>query len=124
MKPGKKFSTFCGSLHYACPEILRGEKYLGPGVDIWSMGVILYCLVVGRQPWDAESAETMVDKIMTEGIEIPDWVSDYCVDLILKMLRVSEADRIPISGIFFLLSLSLFLKATRNEKASICNGRI
>eukprot|EP01120_Amphizonella_sp_Union-15-10_P016517 TRINITY_DN874_c0_g1_i1.p1 TRINITY_DN874_c0_g1~~TRINITY_DN874_c0_g1_i1.p1 ORF type:complete len:455 (+),score=68.84 TRINITY_DN874_c0_g1_i1:288-1652(+) len=97
MVPGKKFSTFCGSLHYACPEILRGEKYLGPGVDIWSMGVILYCLVVGRQPWDADSAQNMVDKIMTEGIEIPEWVSDDCVDLILKMLRVNESDRIPLS---------------------------
>jgi len=97
MKPGKKFSTFCGSLHYACPEILRGHKYIGPGVDIWSMGVILYCLVVGRQPWDAETAEQMYDKILSEGIEIPDWVSDDCVDIILKMLRVNEADRIPLS---------------------------
>jgi len=97
MEPGKRFDTFCGSLHYACPEILRGEKYLGPGVDIWSMGIILYCLVVGRQPWDGANAEDLIHAILEEGLEVPQGISDECVNLILSMLRVAEEDRIPIS---------------------------
>lgn len=63
--PNNKFSTFCGSLHYgmrsistctigfteltfaisAAPEILNGHQYAGPAVDIYALGVILYCLV-------------------------------------------------------------------------------
>jgi len=96
---GKRFNTFCGSLHYACPEILRGEEYVGPGVDIWSIGIILYCLVVGRQPWDADNAEGLIHAILEEGLEVPSGLSDDCVDLLLQMLRVSEYDRIPISKI-------------------------
>jgi len=99
MEPGKRFNTFCGSLHYACPEILRGEEYVGPGVDIWSIGVILYCLVVGRQPWDAENAEGLIHAILEDGLEVPSGLSDDCVDLLLQMLRVSEYDRIPIAKI-------------------------
>jgi len=99
MEPGKRFNTFCGSLHYACPEILRGEEYVGPGVDIWSIGVILYCLVVGRQPWDADNAEGLIHAILEDGLEVPSGLSDDCVDLLLQMLRVSEYDRIPISKI-------------------------
>jgi len=99
MEPGKRFNTFCGSLHYACPEILRGEEYVGPGVDIWSIGIILYCLVVGRQPWDADNAEGLIHAILEEGLEVPSGLSDDCVDLLLQMLRVSEYDRIPISKI-------------------------
>jgi len=97
MEPGKRFKTFCGSLHYASPEILRGKEYLGPGVDIWAMGIILYCLVVGRQPWDGANAEELISAILDEGLEIPDSISDDCVNLILAMLRVKEDDRIPIS---------------------------
>uniref|UniRef100_A0A6B2KZD1 non-specific serine/threonine protein kinase n=1 Tax=Arcella intermedia TaxID=1963864 RepID=A0A6B2KZD1_9EUKA len=99
MEPGKRFNTFCGSLHYACPEILRGEEYVGPGVDIWSIGIILYCLVVGRQPWDADNAEGLIHAILEEGLEVPSGLSENCVDLLLQMLRVSEYDRIPIAKI-------------------------
>jgi len=97
--PGKFFSTSCGSLHYACPEILLGQKYIGPGVDIWSLGIILYCLVVGRQPWDGCSANEILFKIQEDGITVPNNVSDPCIDLIVKMLRISELDRIPIPEI-------------------------
>lgn len=76
MSPGKKFSTFCGSLHYASPEILKGKEYLGPGVDIWAIGIILYCLVVGRQPWDGSDASAIINSILEDGLEIPDGISD------------------------------------------------
>ncbi|KAJ1815319.1 Serine/threonine-protein kinase, partial [Coemansia sp. RSA 2598] len=34
--------TFCGSLPYTAPEILRGDAYVGPEIDVWSLGVLLY----------------------------------------------------------------------------------
>ena len=37
--------TRCGTLGYCAPEIIRGEHY-GPGVDMWSLGVITYILYV------------------------------------------------------------------------------
>lgn len=97
MSPGKKFSTFCGSLHYACPEILRGEEYVGPGADIWAMGVILYCLVTGSQPWSAPTSEDILQQIMLEGLQIPAWLTPECTDLIVQMLRLKEKDRITLA---------------------------
>jgi hypothetical protein len=61
------------------------------------MGVILYCLVVGSQPWDGKSSDELLDQIFTEGLVLPEWISEECADLIIKMLRVKEKDRITIA---------------------------
>ena len=38
---------------YAAPEVFEGREYIGPELDCWSLGCILYVLVVGTLPFDA-----------------------------------------------------------------------
>jgi serine/threonine protein kinase len=47
-------STYCGTLDYMAPEILRGTSYSNK-VDVWAMGVLLYEMVHGRPPFHAKS---------------------------------------------------------------------
>lgn len=54
--------TYCGSFAYACPEILLGLPYNPFLSDTWSMGVILYTLVVARLPFD----DTNLKKLLRE----------------------------------------------------------
>ncbi|KAK3088561.1 hypothetical protein FSP39_020640 [Pinctada imbricata] len=51
MYPGKLFGTFCGTMEYCSPEVLMGNKYPGPELEVWSMGVTLYTLVFGENPF-------------------------------------------------------------------------
>lgn len=55
--------TSCGSPTYAAPELIRGTEYLGASADIWSLGVVLYAIVVGKLPFDDETFENLYLKI-------------------------------------------------------------
>ena len=91
--------TSCGSLVYAAPEILMGNEYMGPAVDIWSLGVILYTIINGHQPWMGTSLRDIIDQSMDNYYEFLPGVSVECRDLILKMLTFDGGQRITIPEI-------------------------
>lgn len=76
--PGQKLETSCGSLAYSAPEILLGDSYDAPAVDVWSLGVILYMLVCGQAPFqEANDSETLT-MIMDCKYIMPPHVSNSC----------------------------------------------
>ncbi|XP_056137314.1 SNF related kinase b [Lampris incognitus] len=98
-QPGSMLATSCGSLAYSAPEILLGEEYDAPAVDIWSLGVILYMLVCGVPPFqETNDSETLV-MILDCRYSVPEHVSDGCRDLISRMLQKDPSHRASLEEI-------------------------
>lgn len=85
--------TFCGSLYFAAPELLNAQPYVGPEVDVWSLGVVLYVLVSGKVPFEDRSMTVLHAKIKRGVVEYPTWLSSQCVDLLSRMLVVAPSER-------------------------------
>src|SRR3984957_7520931 len=59
-------SAMLGSPYYMSPEQMQSSKSVDARADIWALGVILFELVTGRLPFDAEGVPELALKVMTE----------------------------------------------------------
>ncbi|KAL1306831.1 hypothetical protein AAFC00_005487 [Neodothiora populina] len=97
--PKSLLKTFCGSLYFAAPELLQAKAYVGPEVDVWSFGIVLYVLVCGKVPFDDQSMPQLHAKIKKGVVEYPPWLSTECKSLIGRMLVTDPNQRAPLSEI-------------------------
>ncbi|KAG8947666.1 hypothetical protein FRC04_010600 [Tulasnella sp. 424] len=91
--------TSCGSPHYASPEIVAGKAYHGSASDIWSCGVVLFALLVGRLPFDDPNMRVLLQKVRAGRFEIPSYIPADAKDLLRKMLVVDPEYRITMPDI-------------------------
>ncbi len=96
---GNLLKTACGSPCYAAPEMISGKEYNGLYSDLWSCGVVLYCMLCGKLPFDDEKIKVLYRKIKTGDYIIPNYLSDIAQDVLKKILTVNPEKRIRLKDL-------------------------
>ncbi|XP_056443766.1 serine/threonine-protein kinase NIM1 [Gadus chalcogrammus] len=91
--PDRALDTFCGSPPYAAPELFRDESYLGPPVDVWALGVLLFFMATATMPFRADTLGKLRRCVLDGAYAVPPWVPGPCQRLIKGMLRPLPEDR-------------------------------
>lgn len=102
---GKAHGTHCGTLEYVAPEVISKKSYNAIKADIWSIGVILFCILESKFPWKSDNivadivnfnyhklskdlkAQTLIDKIFVpeetrnniSEIKKDAWIAEYII---------------------------------------------
>lgn len=86
---GEKKRTICGTPNYIAPEVLEGKSGHSYEVDIWSLGVIIYTLIIGKPPFETTDVKATYRRIKQNSYSFPDHIniSDAARDLITRILN-------------------------------------
>lgn len=95
--------SFCGTAEYLSPEMLTGEGH-DHTVDWWTLGILLYEMLVGIPPFFNRNKHKMYFMIKEHNVTFPKLekhnihVSDEAADLINKLLMKKKDMRIGAKG--------------------------
>eukprot|EP00826_Nyctotherus_ovalis_P050708 TRINITY_DN624_c0_g3_i1.p1 TRINITY_DN624_c0_g3~~TRINITY_DN624_c0_g3_i1.p1 ORF type:complete len:615 (-),score=143.03 TRINITY_DN624_c0_g3_i1:427-2271(-) len=85
--------SFCGSPEYLSPEMLKQSGHTLT-LDFYSLGVLLYEMIVGLPPYYSTDREEMYKRILTTPLKLPAYLSAPLQDLLSKLLRKSPKQRL------------------------------
>jgi len=95
MEFGNKRTTVCGTPIYLAPEMINKTGH-DERVDIWCIGVLLFELITGNQPWAGNDIQTVKYNISRLKLNWPKKIDRVAADLITKILKYNPEERISL----------------------------
>ncbi|XP_077029030.1 serine/threonine-protein kinase pim-1-like [Agelaius phoeniceus] len=114
------YTHFAGTLSYSPPEWIQHQRYHGEAATIWSLGLLLCHLVMGKHPFRRGQ------EIIRGRILFPQWLSQECQDIIKRCLSMQPSDRPSLEELFchpwVLRGCSSALEDGRDPRAQLDPG--
>ncbi|XP_039254189.1 serine/threonine-protein kinase 33-like isoform X2 [Styela clava] len=100
--PDAMLQSFCGTPVYMAPEVIQNHEY-SQQCDMWSIGVIQYCLLSKDFPWISDKEDKLYEMIKRAELDFskPVWndISENAKALLRKLLHVDPAHRLTASEV-------------------------
>ncbi|XP_070172234.1 serine/threonine-protein kinase polo [Polyergus mexicanus] len=93
---GERKKTVCGTPNYIAPEVLTkiGHSY---EADIWSIGCIMYTLLVGKPPFETSSLKETYSRIKQVQYKTPQHITKPAMNMVANMLQLNPSRRPSVS---------------------------
>ncbi|XP_055792365.1 ribosomal protein S6 kinase alpha-4-like [Salvelinus fontinalis] len=82
--------SFCGTIEYMAPEIIRGKSGHGKSVDWWSLGILMFELLTGASPFTLEGERNSQSEVSKRILHceppFPSMIGAVAQDLLRKLL--------------------------------------
>jgi len=92
LEPGTRTYTLCGTPEYIAPEVLLNKGH-GKPVDWWTMGILIYEMIVGQPPFCDEDPMGIYQKILAGKIYFPKYFDKNAKALVKKLLTADLSKR-------------------------------
>ncbi|XP_038195146.1 sperm motility kinase 2B-like [Arvicola amphibius] len=115
VKPGQRLNFHCGTYSFGAPELLRGKFYDGTKIDVWSLGVVLYFMVVGKVPFGAVSTRELRRQVVAGKYTVPLNMSELLQDLLSRLMTVNPKFRPTVTEVMTHPWLREDLEASTNQ---------
>lgn len=123
--------TFCGSLTYVSPEIIKGSPYEPKISDMWSFGVLVFMMLNKAHPFDSTHLQSLYQNQIKRNWKFTnkkiDSVSHGCREMINNLMEPSTSKRWTIENVLQSDWLRLCLKEavalTQDEQSALDEAR-
>ena len=94
-RSAKEVRMLIGTPHYMAPEQIVSKQDVDARSDVWALGVILYELLVGETPFEAETANAVLQLVKTRDVPpLRERARDAPADLEALIARCTKRDRL------------------------------
>lgn len=89
---GNMTKSFCGTVDYCAPEVLKDEEY-GMPADVWSYGVVIYEILYGSSPFYHENQMKMYERITKGNIQFPSDATEDEIEILSSTFKKDPKER-------------------------------
>eukprot|EP01017_Pseudomicrothorax_dubius_P032873 TRINITY_DN4346_c0_g2_i3.p1 TRINITY_DN4346_c0_g2~~TRINITY_DN4346_c0_g2_i3.p1 ORF type:complete len:270 (-),score=58.53 TRINITY_DN4346_c0_g2_i3:72-881(-) len=97
---GEKAQTLVGSPFFMAPQIITTQGNYTNKCDIWSLGALIYFLLVGQYPFTASTLEALAKTVTQTSVYYPAGVPEDLKELMQDMFKVNESERLEWKDLF------------------------